>query len=289
VKSTVSDVNWPEVKTLLRKWINLGLTESDAHRLLTAWSGAKTPKTLEMRDAERSQTFNWKLRRDGLRWAGIRFRKDVRTIRRWCEEGFFSEASQTPGGHWRIPPDHVDVMCLCFPDGGGRKPRRIFGTKAWKEFRSTVAPVLVRRLPELFVLETAIRDEIEAGLLAGVDQLSDESLEHLRKHPDVQKNANYLLLRNMAKRLFQSAPHQKLTYRDLARGIGRSPATLYRKFGKNKINSAIRGAEIQLQKPDADEENSGSQWDEIQEMFQGIRVHDVQSPYLFNKDIDERE
>ena len=31
----------------------------------------------------------------------------VDTLRRWCERGYFPDAYQAPGGHWRIPEGDV--------------------------------------------------------------------------------------------------------------------------------------------------------------------------------------
>jgi hypothetical protein len=86
--------------------------------------------------------------------------KDARTVRRWCEKGFFSGAWQTAGGHWRIRADRADMaaaMAMKAARGYSRKrtPRKLtLGGK----------PVPVEFLRRVEAMKAKMRRESESSL-----------------------------------------------------------------------------------------------------------------------------
>src|SRR5262245_58806400 len=109
---------------LLLKTI-LGAIREDEAQLLLLATGLRAPATVE----QRMNRIEDRMVEDGsLKFAALYYQKDPRTIRRWCEKGFFSSASRTPGKHWRIPFNKIEEAEVTMGKRDRRKIKTIFGT-----------------------------------------------------------------------------------------------------------------------------------------------------------------
>ncbi len=143
---------------LLVKGRKTGLTEQECQQLLWLWK-QKRVATAEIRQFRRERLFQQNGNMKGLQWASLVFKKDARTIRRWCEKGHFPGALKTKGKHWRIPPQVVEEVWKNHPGGFGRGPRRLFGTKVWKQFQKELETLFGIRLKQAVEMEAALQDK----------------------------------------------------------------------------------------------------------------------------------
>jgi hypothetical protein len=201
----------------------------------------------------------------GLLPAALFYGKDPRTIRQWCKEGYFPGAYRTKGDHWRIPFKAVERAKERLPEGFVRKPKTIFGTKAWKEFKADAQHIFGRMLGQAFETEAALQDMSEAEFAlarktkSGGLALSDAALDVLARVSDRDKllgagetpALDYARLIALARRLHLNNPGTKLNYESLASALKISVATLYRRFTAAEIRAALKAAKQPL-RPEAE-------------------------------------
>lgn len=283
---------------LLRKWRSPGLNELEACQLLWVWRRKLvTPSCLRKARLER-RFENSGGRHDSLHLAAVLFGKDVRTIRRWCQQGLFPGATLTRGGHWKIPPKVIEAVRRAHPKGVGRRPRRVFGTRVWKEFEKDMMRVFGEGLLEAVEMEAAFRDQSQSAFLKSAPAIGTKTLLKLKKAVATGQ-ADYLTLRNLARRLYLESPDRRIDQRLLAAAFGIHLSTLYRRYSQKQIAAAINAAKRPLGKRRADLRTiakharaSVDQEDkaEIKEMFSDIVVdRDTPSPFLFQPDLEDSE
>ena len=288
---------WPWTKQMLRKWRTSGLTEQEGYQLLWVWGRVRVV-TSGMRQRRREFRFERNGRYRGLQWASLLFGKDVKTIKRWCEKGLFPGATKTTGGHWRIPPRIVEETWRLHPHGFGRGARTLFGTRIWKEFTKWVLTVFGKRLAESFDLEAAFQDKSELEFSTRPIPPSSEAIDRLKVAVDGGQS-DYLGLRSLARRLYKVNPERRVNYQLLADALNINPSTLYRRYTKEDVRSAIKAASKPLTERESEileqakqarltEEEDEDAY--FKEMFSQFAVgQDTPSPYLLQRDPnDER-
>jgi hypothetical protein len=210
---------------LLRKWRSLGLNELEACQLLWVWRRKLvTPSYLRKARLER-RFENSGGRHHSLHLAAVLFGKDVRTIRRWCQQGLFPGATLTPGGHWKIPPKVIEAVRKSYPEGFGRRHRRVFGTRVWKEFEKDMMKVFGEGLLESVEMESALRDQSQSEFVEAPPTIKTKTLLQLRRVVATGQS-NYLKLRNLARRLYLENPDRRIDYKLLASALRIHPSTL---------------------------------------------------------------
>jgi hypothetical protein len=281
---------------LLVKWRMTGLNELEGSRLMWVWTGQRVIGS-GIRQLWRERRFEERGSPRSLQYAAIVFEKDVRTIRRWCEEGFFPGATRTKGHHWRIPPQVVNQVREQHPRGFGRGGRRLFRTKAWRRFKKDAQRLFGRDLMEASEIEAALRDRSQVEFFSDPVPPSSEAMDMFRIVRRTGQ-AGYAMLRNLARRLYKADPQRRVNYELLAEALHISPSTLYRRYTKKNVRAAIRAASKPL-KHRADEikeqadlvkpTEQESDMNYIAETFSDIEVDDVTSPYLTKHDPDDLE
>lgn len=261
---------------LAAKWRTKGLSEQDARDLLDMWADVKVSTASErfervLAAAERTERLN------GLLWASAKYHKDPRTIRRWCERGYFPSAYRTEGGHWRIPISATDEAQSRLPPGFARKPKSIFRSKLWREFKDEMRNVFYT-IPILACeTEAALRNmaqtEIESAAREKSSDLkpSNEAFGVLdRAHS--RGKLDFARLCATARRVYLNNPPERLTPRILARALRIGTATLYRRYTAAEIQAAIRAATRPLDPDNQDAPKADNEEAAIKELFGDIEL-----------------
>jgi len=237
-------------------------TEEDSQVLLKAFDVESGP-TL----AQRMQRIGRRrASEDSILIAALKYQKDPRTIRRWCEKGYFPTAYQTKGGHWRIPIEYLRRSPLR-PSGPIRLPKRLYGTKDYKRLRSLLQKV-AKTAGIAAIFEMARRGIPMMALLKSKGKkISNKSLETALSVVQSLKDREAKLLA-AADLIRGQTPKQKLSAGKLARFIGISRATLYRRYGSRVIQRAIGKGTWKYTSGKAPETKKAiTDADEIAEMF----------------------
>ena len=249
---------WEWTKPRLRKLRTGGLTEQEGYLLLFLWGGKKEV-TAESRRRKRNVMALSAGNSKSLHWAADCFSKDTKTIRRWCEKGHFPGAFKTAGGHWRIPFSAVQEVYerrppWKYPQGFGRRPKTLFGTKAWKQFKKDFLRPLFEGIERSCETEAALRDDSQKQFSTTPTPPSEEAIEGLRRMVNGAA-AKYGGLRFFARRLHLEDPCRRVTAKLLADRLNIHRSTLYRRFPKEEeVKSAIKAATTPLrpsEEPDA--------------------------------------
>lgn len=172
---------------------------------------------------------------DSLKWAALHWRKDQRTIRRWCENGIFRHAYRTKGGHWRIPYKEVECVDLnrlakCF-----RHPKRINQSKLFKSLDE------VFRKTWITAKQAQLLEEIKRRITGTATQdqhVTDEALMFSLENPEA------IRVKSHARQLSLNKGH--VTAAILAKALKISRATLYRRYGTKMIRYAIQKARVKI-------------------------------------------
>ncbi len=212
-----------------------GMTEIDGWQLVVAWTGAQVP-IHSYRRAQRERRWMRNGRSRGLQWAAVVFDKDPRTIRRWCEDGVFPGAFRTKGGHWRVPIQVVEEVRQKHPKGRGRASRTLWGTRQWKE---------LKRFLDDF-------DRVGGDILSWI--AATQGMAPSEVPPPARIVDHVLRARTLGRtevaRLYTAAiqvqtsdPDGRVRTAKLASALRIHTATLYRRYGAERIREAIRLAE----------------------------------------------
>ena len=265
---------------ILRKWRTEGLTEGEARQLLQVWCQVNAPT-----HTIRQDRLSAKLEVNGnphcLLQAARHYGKDPKTIRRWCKKGYFPGAYQTKGKHWRIPFLAADKAVL--PVGFARKPKTIFGTKVWKEFKAEAPRIFGPELALLYETEAARQDMSEAEFalarktkdarLAPSEAAFDVLEKAVRREKVNGKGETPALaharLVELARRLYLNAPDTTLSHKHLSKAMGISTATLYRRFTAKGIREVLDAANERLPLGNQDDrpDVGGTLHDQVAEHF----------------------
>ena len=282
---------------VMKKWRTTGINELEGYQLLLIWSQRKVTTALA-RQRKRELRFEENGRVNGLQYAAIVFEKDERTIRRWCEKKYFPGANQTDGGHWRIPIPVVEMVYKLHPKGFGRSARSLFGTKDWKLFKKDAVLLFVRRFGEAMALEAALQDKSESEFATAPVPFSRTAVDKLKTVIDTGQT-DYANLRYLARRLFKEDPNRPINYKLLAAALRINPSTLYRRYGKAGVRSAIKAAakpirqrEAELKEAPVRRELTEEELDaaELQETFSEIEVEkNIPSPFIPQANPDESD
>lgn len=267
-------------RRLLQKWRSPGLNELEACQLLWVWRRKLvTPSCLRKARLER-RFENSGGRHHSLHLAAVLFGKDVRTIRRWCQQGLFPGATLTPGGHWKIPPQAIEAVRKEHPKGVGRRPRRVFGTRLWKEFERDMWRVFGKGALESIEMEAALRDQAQSEFVKSPPTLRIGTLLKLKKIVAAVQS-DYLKLRNLARRLYLENPERRIGCKLLADALDIHPSTLYRRYSQKQVAAAVkaaarplsqRKADMQAQADDAKATDDEKDKATIKEMFNRVVV-----------------
>jgi hypothetical protein len=216
----------------------LRIREDEAQLLLRTF-GLEPSATLE----ERMEKVEDRIVEDGsLKFAALYYQKDPRTIRRWCEKGYFPSATRTAGKHWRIPYDQIEEAEVRMEKKNGRNPKTIFGTSDWRNFRAAMRRVF-RGIRTAREIEGALMDLSSTDFRHQRSPLSESSIDLLKKASENGSLAA-LRLKAAARRIKAGHPQKMVTGLQLATELNLSRATLYRApFGARSVRAAIREAE----------------------------------------------
>ena len=282
---------WPWTYRLLEKWKTVGLSEEEGRQLLLLWRN-EVVITSEIRQSNREHRFKRRGNAKGLQLAAIKFEKDIKTIKRWCEKGFFPDAYKTKGGHWRIPANVVESVSRIRPNGFGRRPKSLFGTKVWKEFKKDAPEFFGKHMTRVLEFEAALRDMSQSEFLQAPVPPSSRAIDLLATAVN-RKTDNFASLCNLARRLQRESPTRRLNYKLLADAMNIVPSTLYRRYKREGVREAIRSASLDL-RPDGiirknrelESKTIGQEINDdpeaIAEKFQNIVVsdEDAKSPFI---------
>lgn len=253
---------WEYVRPILTKWTrHIELTEEDAYVLLNCFENVDKPdsRPVPLTTAIRREQIAQKHPRSGYSLAILashlskRFlvHKDLRTIRRWCEQGIIPCARKTKhGGHWRVmwtawtPQQERSLMEHI--GGHARMPKNLLRSRRWKNFEKRMKPIFSEHIPMLLQLDAELRGDTTEDLQRKrPPKLTDQLL---RKFFDLCQRGNrddmrYLKFRLEARRLFLAG--KRLTVAALARRVGISRRTMFRRY-HNQATEAIKGAATPL-------------------------------------------
>lgn len=236
----------PWTSKVLRKWRTVGLNEREGWELLTVWAQVNAP-TFTLRLHKMKKRFERTTHLHGLLAAALHYGKDPRTIRRWCEKGFFPSAhrSKRKGGHWRIPFTAIGEAQSRLPNGYARRPKNIFGTKVWREFKAEARELFGDLLAGAVEIESALKNRSQAELKSALKSkdkclLPSEPALDVLAAARASEKLDFARLCALACRLYLDDPH--LNASQLAKELGISTATIYRRFKASQIRGAIRAA-----------------------------------------------
>lgn len=244
------------MRQMVRKWYTEGLSEREGWELLCFMGGQVDAPAHVNRQDQLKSAFNKNGKPHGLMLAAMFYGKTPKTIRRWCKKGYFPDAFQTKGGQWRIPFRAVDGATDRLPVGFVRKPKTLFGTKLWKEFKADAQRMFGPLLGLAFETESAFQDMAE-GEFAVALKTKAASLEPSEPAWDVlertvaldkahggkrTQSIDFARLVALARRLRLNEPAAKLNHESLASVLKISVATLYRRFTSKQIRSALKTA-----------------------------------------------
>jgi hypothetical protein len=200
---------------------------------------------------------------DSLKWAALHYGKDPRTIRAWCEKGFFPSAYRTPGRHWRIPFRAIREAENRL-DAFARAPKTLRGSKEWAQLRQRLKniPKGVRAACEVYA---AVQDLATTEFRAKRVKVSVGAVDGMLLAHETGI-LPWLRLRLAARRLLAGEPTKRITRQMLARELGMSVAGLYRQYGADPIRRAIRQASRPLKSDDVGAETL-SNLSEVASMF----------------------
>lgn len=233
--------------SVIEKWRTVGIGEEDAAQLMYWWGGMKRVTTSADRNRkviDATAEIEW---RGGLGYPAVYYGKAPRTIRRWCEQGFFPSAWRTSGGHWRVPPNAVREAERHLPLGYTRGPKNLLKTSAWKEFKREFIQVFCEAIPMAVEIEASAQNLSQEEFLSAVANKS-RAVRPSSNTFDILARAHQLKslpltrLRSFARRVQMSSPEKRLTAVRLARALGVSLSTLYRRFGTDGLRVVIAGA-----------------------------------------------
>jgi len=247
---------WPWTYRLLNKWRTTGLNEEEGRQLIFAWR-QKTVTTSHSRQSKRELRFRQRGNMRGLTYPAMLFQKDVKTIKRWCEKGLFPGATKTKGGHWRIPAQAVEQVRKTHPDGFGRRPKKLFGTKIWKEFKVEAPRFFGKLLPRTIEFEAALRDMSQRQFLQAPESPSSKAIDLLASAVKRGRD-DYVSFCNLARRLKRENPSGHLNYQLLADALKIVPSTLYRRYTQKGVSSAIKAALVELKPTKTEIEDQAS-------------------------------
>ena len=250
---------WEHVRPILNKWTQRRtLTEEDAYTLLNCFEDLVTPSS-------RPVPVPAGLRAESIARTGTRSRgslstlalllnqhyhvqKDLRTLRRWCEQGIIPGAQKTKhGGHWRVdwvrwsPKQHRELAERI--GGHARMPRNLMRSRRWKDFERKMKPVWAEYIPLLIELDAELRG---SGPVDIQKQRQPEPTDAaLRKLVTVFQRGHHAAMRQLrfrleARRLVLSG--KKLTIAALASRVGISRRTMFRRYGKQAKNALSAAA-----------------------------------------------
>ena len=290
----------PWTRSVLRKWRTQGLTEIEAWQLLGVYGQVSAPAQA-IRQKRLNEMFGENGNPHGLLPAALFYGKDPRTIREWCKKGYFPGAYRSKGGHWRIPFKMVHRAEERLPDGFVRKPKTIFGTKVWKEFKADAQHIFGRILGQAFETEAAFQDMSEGefalarktkgsglapseGTLDVLERASayDKPLETGKTHA-----LDYARLAALAHRLYLNNPEANLNYASLASGLKISVATLYRRFKAREIRTALNDVKQSSRRQREKDDHHENDHDVIVELTTKSELEWTDSPALRGKEDPE--
>lgn len=194
---------------------------------------------------------------DSLKYAAIYWKKDQRTIRRWCEKGVFKRARRTKGGQWRIPQIHVKNVDLKRLAKLFRQPKTVFGLKASKDMDGVFWSL--RQTTK----QAQVLDEISRGITGKPVSgpfVSDDALDISIEDP------KRIRIQSCARKLALDSGHVEIWA--LAKAMGISRATLYRRYGPKMIRSAIQKANVKVRVIDQDEPEQDSLTRQVAKEFE---------------------
>lgn len=293
----------PWTAKMMKKWQTVGISEMEGQQLLLCWK-QKQVGTAAGRQRTREQRFEQNGKLKGLQYAALVFEKDVRTIRRWCEKGYFPGATRTQGKHWRIPVRVVEQVRSLHPKGFGRGNRSLFGTAIWKQFKSDLWLIFGKRFMQASAMEAALQDKSQSEFHSAPVPFSSKAIDTLKITVDTGQT-EYADLKLLARRLYKEDPSRRINYKLLAATLRIAPSTLYRRYSRAEIKSAIKAAKVsfgvqevvwkkeaRLRKAAAQRQLTSVEDDaaKLKEMFSDI-VEDGATPSPFirqsNRDQDE--
>jgi hypothetical protein len=234
----------PWTAKMMRKWQTVGISEMEGQQLLLCWK-QKEVGTAAGRQRTREQRFEQNGKLNGLQYAALVFEKDVRTIRRWCEKGYFPGATRTQGKHWRIPVRVVEQVRRLRPKGFGRGNRSLFGTAIWKQFKKDLWLDFGKRFMQASAMEAALQDKSQSEFHSAPVPFSSRAIDTLKIAVDTGQTA-YTDLKLLARRLYREDPSRRIDYKLLAATLRIAPSTLYRRYSRVEIRSAIKAAKVSL-------------------------------------------
>ncbi len=123
-----------------------------------------------------------------------------------------------------------------------------------------------------------------------------EALEKLKRVVDASQ-ADYARLRYLVRRLQKEDPKRRVNFKLIADTLRINPSTLYRRYGKENIRSAIKAGhkplkerqdELKQQSGMAEPTEQDKDAKEIAEMFNDFVVApDTPSPFLKKRDLSD--
>jgi hypothetical protein len=275
---------WEHVKPILGKWTRgIRLTEDDAYALLNCFEDIEKPddRPVPLPLSQKQWRRAKRHPHSGQSLSMLAFvlekefhvEKELRTLRRWCEDGVIPRARKTKGkgGHWRVDWSHwtsEERTTLAEHIGAhARLPKSILQSRRWKNFEKKMKPVWAEYIPLLLELDAALRDPFAENFYKKtLSEPSDEAMRILIKlHQGAsQDGMRHLKFRLKARQLFLS--EKPLTFEALAKRVGISRRTLFKRY-RQQVRDALKSAATPLNLYDRLDEISENLHEEVLAVF----------------------
>jgi len=277
---------WELVRPILNKWPQgIPLTEDDAQTLLECFEDVgkpdhrPAPPTMADRDKRVKRVATTHPRSsENLTVLALALRKyfaldkDLRTLRRWCEQGIIPGARKTKrSGHWRVTwtewtPQQMRALAERV-GGHARMPKTLLRSRRWKNFEKKMRPVWTEYITLLFDLDAELRGAASAEPKnRQPPQPTDEAMRLLVAlyQGGNQAAMRHLKFRLEARRLYLAG--KKLTFQALANRVGISRRTMFKRY-QQQANHAISSAATLLTPDDRPEAISETLHDQVVSHF----------------------
>lgn len=270
---------WKHVAPILKKWArHIELTEDEAWTLLNCFEDIAKPDSRPVpatasHRRERLRSVQPKSK-DSLAVFSLALEtylfveKDTRTIRRWCQRDLIPGAYQTTGGHWRVKWTPQGMLAVAKGIAGvTRLPKNLLRSRRWKNFEKKMRPVFSEYIPLLIDLDAELRGTATGDLQnKRPPEPTDEALRGLIAlyQGGGREQMRYLKFRLEARRLYLAG--KKLTFEALAKKVGISRRTMFRKYHQG-AEEALNGAATPLTRDDSPEVDGETLYDEVVSHF----------------------